>query len=40
MTKYEKADVFNDAEVTADPYPFFEYLRELGPVAHDKKLGF
>lgn len=35
MTKFEKADVFNDAEVTADPYPYFEYLRSLGPVAPD-----
>ena len=35
MTKYEKADVFNDREVTADPYPYFEYLRSIGPVAPD-----
>lgn len=39
MTKYEKADVFNDAEVTADPYPFFEFLRSLGPVAADPGRG-
>ena len=35
MTKYEKADVFNDSDVTADPYPYFEFLRGLGPVARD-----
>ncbi|MCB2077202.1 MAG: cytochrome P450 [Novosphingobium sp.] len=39
MTNYEKADVFNDRDVTADPYPYFEFLRESGPVARDPLRG-
>jgi len=32
MTDYQTADIFRDRSVTADPYPYFEYLRGQGPV--------
>lgn len=32
LTKFESVDIFTDEAVTADPYPYFEYLRSKGPV--------
>jgi cytochrome P450 len=32
MTNFEQADYFTDLSLVDDPYPYFEYLRSLGPV--------
>jgi cytochrome P450 len=32
MADYQNTDFFMDLSLVDDPYPYFEYLRELGPV--------
>ncbi len=32
MADYQDTDLFMDLSLVDDPYPYFEYLRELGPV--------
>jgi len=34
MTNYEKTDWFTDASLLTDPYPYFEFLRSIGPAVH------
>lgn len=34
MTKYEDVDLFTDASLISDPYPYFEYLRSQGPAVY------
>ena len=34
MGKYESVDLFNDASLVNDPYPYFEFLRSQGPIVH------
>jgi hypothetical protein len=31
MSKYRDADYFNELGLVNDPYPYFDYLRSLGP---------
>ena len=34
MTNFSDVDFFSDPELVADPYPYYEYLREHCPVTH------
>jgi cytochrome P450 len=34
MSDYRDVDYFNDLSLVNDPYPYFEYLRSLGPAVH------
>ena len=34
MTNFSDVDFFSDPELVADPYPYYEYLREQCPVTH------
>ena len=38
-TDYSDVDFFTDPGVTADPYPYYEYLRAQGPVCPVAKSG-
>lgn len=33
MTNYETADFYTDSSLLENPYPYFEYLRSIGPIA-------
>lgn len=39
MADYNNVNFFSDAGLVADPYPFYEYLRERCPVAHVPSSG-
>ena len=34
MTDYRDVDYFKDLELVPDPYPYFEYLRSMGPAVY------
>lgn len=34
MPAFSDVDFFNDLELVPDPYPYFEYLRSIGPAAY------
>jgi cytochrome P450 len=34
MTDYRDVDYFNDLDLVQDPYPYFEYLRSMGPAVY------
>lgn len=39
MAEFDQLDFFTDPDVIEDPYPYFEYLREQGPVWRDPRSG-
>src|SRR3954452_13280975 len=39
MTAYEGIDFFRGTELLADPYPYFDWLRERCPVQQEPKYG-
>lgn len=39
MTDLAAVDYFSDEAVTQDPYPYYEYLREPGPVVAEPHHG-
>jgi cytochrome P450 len=36
---FEQIDYFTDPSLVEDPYPYFEYLRSMGPVSREPKRG-
>jgi cytochrome P450 len=39
MTTFEAVDIFTDESIIGDPYPFFEFVREQGPVWREPHHG-
>src|SRR6185437_8751296 len=39
MSEFESANFFTDRSVQDDPYPYFDWVREQGPVWRDPKYG-
>ncbi|MCV7100207.1 cytochrome P450 [Mycobacterium palustre] len=39
MVEFDQIDFFTDRSVVDDPYPYYEYLREQGPVWRDPRSG-